>query len=177
MMSFQTLLLSHSLIANLYKKNILISEEHSLSVNTVSHEQSVTTQKNTTTPSLGGNRKKVSIVVGYPGRAYLPDDSLQFLTAILQACKLTLDDVAIINHYGQDFSFKHLQETFDCHFLLIFGVDETQLSLPPTSHFLITNIENCRLITAPALDAMNHPSEAAKLLKSKLWLCLKQVFN
>ena len=46
---------------------------------------------------LGGNKKQTLVVVRYPDVVHIPDKQLSFLTKLLAACNLDLDDVAILN--------------------------------------------------------------------------------
>ena len=46
---------------------------------------------------LGNNGKNISILVHEPEAAFLSEESLDFLTKILGACKLNMGDVAVIN--------------------------------------------------------------------------------
>ena len=47
---------------------------------------------------LGDNRKKITLIVDSPGDVFLPDRHLSFITKILEACKVNIGDVAIVNH-------------------------------------------------------------------------------
>ena len=46
---------------------------------------------------LGKNEKQIIIIVSNEEVLYLPDEQLSFLLGVLAACKLTMEDVAIIN--------------------------------------------------------------------------------
>src|SRR5258708_28485044 len=54
----------------------------------------------TTTPYkvLGNHGRKVTILVNAPGSPLLPDNQLNFLTKILEACLLNIGHVPIPNH-------------------------------------------------------------------------------
>ena len=126
---------------------------------------------------LGKNQKGICILVAYSKDVYLPDDQLNFLTSILQACRLNLGDVAIINHYREKISFAELRKQLDCNYLLIFGVE---LSIPGLSEmplFSIQHIDGCSVVHSPAAEQLNNNNPESKMLKSKLWACLKQLFN
>src|ERR1700716_539298 len=47
---------------------------------------------------LGSNQQKIGILVQSPGAAFLPDEQLNVLTKMLEACKLNMGDVALVNH-------------------------------------------------------------------------------
>lgn len=109
---------------------------------------------------------------------YLKDESLNFLSAILGACKLNLGDVAIVNCHTEAVTYPLLQEKLQPGFLLLFGVNARDVQLPFTiPHYQIQRYDNCQILLAPALESMLGTSQEAKLEKSKLWLCLKKMFN
>src|SRR5687767_4210449 len=47
---------------------------------------------------LGNNKKYITVVVNCPQDVFVPEADLLFLTKMLDACKLNMADVAIINH-------------------------------------------------------------------------------
>jgi hypothetical protein len=126
---------------------------------------------------LGENKKSICLLVNYENEVYLPDNELNFLVSILQACKLNLGDVAIVNYHLQRKSFEQISEQINCDYLLVFGIDITQLGLKQMVPFTIQKVNACSVIVSPAAGELNDNSAAAKLLKSKLWLCLKQLFE
>ncbi|HTL07914.1 MAG TPA: hypothetical protein VL307_06640 [Chitinophagaceae bacterium] len=128
-------------------------------------------------PFLGKNQQQICIVVNYATDVYLPDEQLNFLTAVLQACKLNLGDVAIVNQHRASASFTQLQSQLGCTRLLLMGVDSTTLGLPAISFFSIEQVADCAIVQAPPAEQLNTPTAEGKQLKSKLWNCLKQLFN
>jgi hypothetical protein len=71
---------------------------------------------------LGSNLQKITLLVSEKEAVYLQDDSLQFLSAILGACKLNLGDVAIVNFHNDPVDYSLLKEKLSPSFLLLFGV-------------------------------------------------------
>lgn len=127
---------------------------------------------------LGDNKKNISILVSDPVAVYLNDDSLNFLSTILGACKLNLGDVAIINHLQQPQQFASLKEKLDPKFVLLFEVSPTDINLPFTiPQYQVQPYNNCSFLYAPSLQKMLGDGQEAKLEKSKLWLSLKKMFN
>lgn len=126
---------------------------------------------------LGKNQKGVCILVNYPKDVYLPDEQLNFLTAILQACKLNLGDVAIVNHSRHKVSFEELRRQLGCRQLLLFGVAPAATGLPEMELFTLNEADGCGLLASPAAEQLNSNTAESKQLKSRLWLCLKQLFN
>lgn len=124
---------------------------------------------------LGENKKSILIVVSYENAVHLPDKELQLLTAMLEACKLGLGDVAIVNrnnHPNQD--YKAYLDEFKSRVTLLFGIEPVAFGLPMNFPFFqIQAFANCSFLYCPSLDEL----ENDKVLKSKLWLSLRRLFN
>ena len=124
---------------------------------------------------LGENQKNVLIIVNYPDAVHLPDHDLDFLTGILGACKLSMADVAIINHTNHpDASYKELVVFFKSKIVLLIAVEPASFGLPMSfPHFQIQPFAGNSFLFSPSLKEL----ENDKILKSKLWVCLKRLFN
>jgi hypothetical protein len=126
------------------------------------------------TPSLGGNKKGILILVSNPGTPFLPDADLEFLSAIIGACRLSIADVAIINfhHYPQPYT--QLLEQFNSRQVLLMGVTPQQLDLPfHFPHFQLQNFDQRTYLSAFPLGQMAKDRD----LKMQLWSCLKVMFE
>lgn len=124
---------------------------------------------------LGNNKKQILVVVSYQGKAYLPDEELTFLTRMLTACKLGLDDVAIVNssHYPAYSSNDYLEQ-FKSQIVFLFGVEPAGFGLPLSfPQYQVQSFAGTTFLYAPALEE-RHRDE---MLKSRLWVCLKRIFN
>ena len=128
-------------------------------------------------PYLGNNQQKIAVLVSYPQEAYLPDDQLHFLTSILQACRLNLGDVAIVNQGKQAVSFQLLRDMLNCRQLLVFGVEAAAIGLPAAAMFSEFIQDDCTILYSPAIEQLNSPAPDSKALKTKLWGSLKKIFN
>ncbi len=127
---------------------------------------------------LGNNQKKITIVVNEDEAKYLKDDSLQFLSSILGACKLNLGDVAIVNYDKDAVSYAQLKEKLSPSHLILFDITARQVQLSFTVPFYqVQNYDSCQFLLAPSLEKMLGTGQDAKLEKSKLWLCLKKMFS
>jgi hypothetical protein len=123
---------------------------------------------------LGNNQRNVLIMVSYPGEKHIPAGQLQFLFKVLMACKLEEKDIAIVNLFEQQPSFKSLQEQLRPVIILFFGITPQAIRLQQLkSLFSPEQQEGMMMATYPALEMMQEDN----LLKSKLWLTLKQLFN
>ncbi len=123
---------------------------------------------------LGNNRSKVIIVVENKEAAFLPDNQLNFLLGILSACKLTMEDVAIINIYiNKAITYKAITLELKAEKIILFGVTPAQLNLPVEfPSYQIQQYNNQTYVIA----AMLADIESDKTEKTKLWNCLKQIF-
>ncbi len=126
---------------------------------------------------LGNNDKHTTLVVNYPNEAFLPDRHLTFIAKMLQACKMTLADVAIINNKNNDWRYSEVISALSPVQLVLFGMDPEAFGCPLTFPELTVQVYNgCKLLHTPTLDMLNQENEEATPLKKKLWNCLKQMF-
>jgi hypothetical protein len=125
--------------------------------------------------SLGNNQKNILVVVNNNGIAFLPDNELSFLTGVLGACKLSLDDVAIINfsnHHGMD--YKEMITHFKSRVVLLFDLEPAAFGLPMSfPYYQIQPFSGNSFLYSPSLKEL----ENDRVEKSKLWVCLKRLFN
>jgi hypothetical protein len=127
---------------------------------------------------LGNNLKKITILVDSPQTAFLPDEQLAFLTKMLEACKLNIGDVAIVNQANSPVEIASLKRQLSPVFLLLFGPGPEAIGLP--IHFPLFKIQpydQCSYLSIPSLAQLVQPGDESKLLKSKLWVCLRQLFE
>ena len=127
---------------------------------------------------LGNNRKQITIVVNAPGSAFLPDDQLSFLTKILEACRMNIGDVAIVNAAAVPVTVAELRQQLKPASILLFGLEPTAIKLPINFPvFRLQTYDDCTYLAAPSLHLLVRQTEESKLLKSKLWVSLKTLFN
>ena len=175
------------ILADLYKNTLVVINE--LPTEPIKKQASKGTKKgaaiiaNIDEPSqkkwyLGNNLKHVTILVQDENNVYLNDDLLQLLTSILAACKLTLADVAIINNANNAISYQQLKQSLQptCCFLFNVTTDAIQLSFT-IPQYQVQQYDNCTFLLAPDLSLMNGSTPAARAEKTKLWVCLKKIFN
>jgi len=127
---------------------------------------------------LGNNQKKISILVDSPGSAFLPDDQLGFLTKILEACKMNIGDVAIVNHANVPVQINALKQQLSPSVILLFGVSPVDIQLPiQFPQFKLQSYDQSTYLSSPALQQYVSPTEESKLLKTKLWVTLRTLFE
>lgn len=125
--------------------------------------------------SLGSNLKRILVIVKSSEAVHLTDNELTFLTGILTACKLTLADVAILNlNNYPEVSYKELTNHFKSKIVLLFDTEPAAFGLPMSfPHYQIQAFANNSFLYSPSLKEL----ENDKVEKSKLWVCLKRLFN
>lgn len=125
--------------------------------------------------SLGNNWKHILIILNSPQAVFLSDDELSFLTGILGACKLSLGDVALVNKSQYpDVAYKQLLKQFQSRIVLLFDIEPASLGLPVSfPHYQLQAFAGNTFLYAPSLKQLEYD----KLEKSKLWVCLKRLFN
>lgn len=127
---------------------------------------------------LGKNSKKITILVQSPNIPFLPDNQLAFLTKILEACRMNIGDVAIVNTATAPVNIATLKQQLQPTAILLFGLEPTAIKLPINfPEFKVQPYDSCSYLSAPPLTRLVAQSEESKLLKSKLWVCLKTLFN
>jgi hypothetical protein len=127
---------------------------------------------------LGNNGKKVTILIKEADVAFINDLHLQFLSNILNACKLNLGDIALVNHMNNPLVYADLKQKIQPKFIIAFDLQTTEIQLPFTiPNYQVQSHDNCKFLFASSLKTMDGDSQAAKLEKSKLWMSLKNMFQ
>lgn len=166
-MSLNNIEFSKSNIAGLYKNSLVELSENGSKI-PVSQDQPQWKY-------LGENRKKVLIIVNYPDVVHIPDKQLGFLTNLLSACKLNLGDIALLNfHFYTAKDFNGILSYFAPQTVLLFGVEPADFGMPLLfPQFQVQPFKESVYLFAPTLQE----TEPDKILKSKLWICFKKIFN
>lgn len=124
--------------------------------------------------SLGNNQQKILLLVSYPDAVFLPDRELGFLTGVLTACKLSMADVALVNLHTLETGYRELTESFSSRICILFGMGPAAIGLPMNfPHYQLQAFAGTTFLYAPSLEEL----EDDKVEKSKLWVCLKRLFN
>ncbi|HMU46406.1 MAG TPA: hypothetical protein PKC72_08570 [Chitinophagaceae bacterium] len=125
--------------------------------------------------SFGNNEKNITLIVNYKDSKHLPDDELSFLSEILSACRLSIGDVAILNiNNFKNISYKDVFEKLEPAIVILLGVDPGHIQLPVVfPEFQVQSFSKTSFLFSPPLQELRND----KILKSKLWVCLKQIFG
>lgn len=180
-MDLNNITLSPFMVANLYQ-NSLIESGNAPGVSPVeksagikNHHTLAPDAENQKIKFLGENKKSILVLVKNPGITHLPDEDLTFLTGILNACKLTLADVAIINYENKpEITYQELSTTFSSRSMLLFDVDPQLIGLPMILPlYQILSFAGNSFLYSPSLKELTND----KAEKTKLWASLKRLFN
>jgi hypothetical protein len=124
---------------------------------------------------LGKNEKGVCILVKDDTALYLPDNQLNFLMTILNACKLSMADVSLINiSKNSKADYLSIANKLYPEQVLLFDVTPADINLPLNfPPYQVQRFNNQVYLAGPSLQVL----ETDRNEKSKLWTCLKQVFS
>ena len=166
-MDLNQLKLSPHTLTALYK-NLLVN------LNDPGHAAEKTVEK-TSWKFLGENRRNILIAVDHTETMHIPDEQLRFLINLLTACKLNLGDVAVLNiHRYPAADLASILSFFKSKIVFLFGVEPTALSSPISfPHFQVQEFSGTTYLFSPVLTEI----EQDKILKSKLWVCMRRIFN
>jgi hypothetical protein len=163
------LLLNGPLLAELYRYTLIESME--------SGPVSVAPAVEKSLIYLGNNKKKIALLV----ESKTPDiaePDFQFLSNLLKACKLSMEDVAIVSCSEERPSIKLIKQELAPREILLLGINPVSIGVPINfPAFKIQEYDDISYLFAPGLSDINRDTEEGKLLKSKLWVCLKQLFQ
>lgn len=163
-MSLKNVKLPEILIANLYTAALV----------DLQNTAETSTSAETGLKFLGSNQKQITIVVNVNDATYLSDRSFAFLTGVLNACKLNMADVAVINIHQSENNYQDINSMTRPKIELLFGVSPGEIGLPiHFPHFQVQPYNKVVYLCAPALTSI----EEDKLLKAQLWTCLKSIFQ
>ena len=190
-MGFQDVKLPSALISEMYKR-VLIEEPAVASETlqaepaneaTSKHVAEVPTQP-AAAPSnkealkfLGSNSKNISLIAS--GKKILSESSPEtmFLLKILQACSLSMKDIALFDNSQVKMSISDLVEEQQPQKLLIFSTEINNTAIPPELLFQVQKERTSEILYAPMVQELMKDSAEAVNLKKKLWAALKNFFN
>lgn len=165
-MSLDNFQLSSYLVQELYKDYLIDLEKEQIS------DQSLNAD---TIQHLGQFQQSVLILIHYPDSPYLPDETLQFLLGILQACRLSMADVAIVNLARHPhIRYQTLQDQFKPHYWLGFNLNLGTMEFPiQFPEYQVQQYNHQSFVHGPALEMI----QADPAQKRQLWNALKKAFQ
>jgi DNA polymerase III psi subunit len=164
-MNFEQFHLPGFLLRDLYKESLVELNEI---------QQTPAKKPELTDNVLGNNQKQVIILVNNTDSQVISDQDLSFLLTILNACKLSLNDVVIVNFAAQeDLTYQKLVQDFKPKVMLLFGVKQASIKMPVLfPDFQVQSFMDIRFLSSPTLQSMQQDDT----IKRKLWTGLKQLF-
>jgi len=158
------------ILSDIYRNSITIIEEENITQTVLLPNKNLL--------YLGENKKQIIILVDEENTLHLQDDSYTFLSSILNACKLNMADVAIINCNKQTINYAIIKEQLKPSYCIVFGNAFQNVKIPASiSLYEPTLFENTTYLLASELSVMKLNTQEAKIEKSKLWVSLKKIFN
>ncbi|MBX2931383.1 MAG: hypothetical protein KF781_05490 [Chitinophagaceae bacterium] len=154
--------------ADLYKNSLTIIENNIESKD----------EQNNLLIYLGENKKHIIILVEEENALHLEEDSYTFLLSILTACKLNMADIAIVNSTKQTVTYSTIKQQLLPTICIAFGNVCKNIQLPfQINLFEPYSFDNTVWLQSSALNLMKPNTQEAKIEKSKLWICLKQMLH
>lgn len=165
-MSLDNIQLPPFLIQELYSNSLVEEDNKQLKTKSLKKDD---------IPFLGNNERNILLIVENKDVMYLPDEDLAFLAGILNACKLSLSDTALLNvSRTPELNYESLQKKFTPRVILFFGTDPTKLDFPLRfPNYQVQSYNNQTLLCAPALHELTVDREQ----KALLWAALKTIFS
>jgi hypothetical protein len=127
---------------------------------------------------LGDHLKKMIVLVHDENAVYLNESDLGLLSSILNACKLNLADIALVNTASQAYSLHEILETLPSQYVFVFDIAGTALKIKlPTTLYKPIELGDTQILFSASLQSMQGVDQNAKIEKSKLWNALKLLFK
>ena len=166
-MSLDEIQLPDFLLAPLFRKNLVLVKSGAVSDSLKKESKEIN--------FLGGNKKKIVFIGNDNQNKFLGDDEMKFLNDLLNACNLTMADIAFLNfREGTGFSYPAVNDQLHPEKILMFGVSAKDLDLPfEIPFFQVQNFQDRLYIISPPLPEI----QMDKDLKKRLWACLQKIFN
>ncbi len=164
-MGFETIQLTGQQIEELYSSHLVITEK------TVKPKPE-TISNPTATGITGKNKKQFVWVVNEPGYPFLSDADFQFLSEVVNACKMNMDDMALVNIAQNNMDFEQTVTELQPKILIVSFLDRNWIPLNKEAYTLQQE-ENFQLYITEELQIIRND----KVKKSKLWLALKQMLS
>ena len=123
---------------------------------------------------LGLNNQHILFLVNSADDKYLAEAEMEFLINLLTACKLSVEDIALVNFaHFPDITLSALINDLKCQKILTFGISPKDLKLPfNVPEFQIQKFQNQVYLFNPNLNQILKNV----VLKKNLWNCLKTLF-
>lgn len=179
--------LPNSVLVNLYKESLVLGTvptnvDKKATTSAVIKEKEEIKDLETTPIApikyLGAHQKKIMVLVQDSNAVHLNERDFDLLTSILNACKLTIADIALINLANKNYSLHQILVQIPSDIVLIFDINPTQLKIKlPTKIYSPILLGETQLLFSNNLSNMQGIDQASKIEKTKLWTALKLIFK
>ncbi|MEY4051434.1 MAG: hypothetical protein EB092_03915 [Chitinophagia bacterium] len=185
-MKVEKTILPPAVLVSLYKDSLVLAEKEIKPVKIAENKlpgrekETISEASEMASPIkyLGDHHKKILVVVNDPASVYLNETDFILLTSILNACRLTIADIALINVGNQKASLHEMLTKLPSLLVIAFDLDSKALKIKlPTTLYKTTPLGETNLLFSAALSSMQGSSTDAKKEKGKLWSVLKQIFQ
>ena len=180
-------ILPNSVLVNLYKESLVlgsapanVDKKESAAPPTESENATIAVETTPIEPIkfLGEHQKKILVLVQDSNAVHLNERDFDLLTSILNACKLTIADIALINLANKNFSLHQILTQVPSDFVLLFDINPLQLKIKlPTKLYTPILLGTTQLLFSNNLSNMQGIDQASKIEKTKLWNALKLIFK
>lgn len=161
-MALKQVSLDPFLLAQLYKSPVIPFEKT---------ESSAT---HSSVKFLGNNSRHITLLVDNKNQPWLPEELFSLLTKILQACGLSMDDVALVNVASlpqKDLS--GILEQLATEKLILFGSSFREWTKQHLENNQIKRLEGCPCLFSGSLQELKDNAQ----LKKAFWQTLQQFFE
>jgi hypothetical protein len=185
-MKIEKTILPPAVLVSLYKDSLVLADMEIKPVKIAENklhgkeQETITEETEMASPIkyLGDHHKKILVVVNDPASVYLNESDFILLTSILNACRLTIADIALINLGNQKASLHEMLTKLPSLLVIVFELDSKALKIKlPSTLYKVTPLGETNLLFSAALSTMQGSSTDAKKEKGKLWTVLKQIFQ
>ena len=166
-MSLDEIQLPGFLFAPLFRKNLVLVKSRVVTDSLKKESKEI--------KFLGANKKKIVFIGNDEQNKFLGDDQMKFLNDLLNACNLTMADIAFLNFCeSAGFSYSDVNDQLRPEKILMFGISAKKLDLPfEIPYFQVQNFQGRLYTISPPLAEIQLDNN----LKKRLWACLQKIFN
>ena len=177
-MSFENIQLTDDQLADLYGKQLVLVEkgDNTSKTETKAAKPSIAAEPVAAAAPMQGitgkNKKQFVWLVEEHYFPYLNDADFQFLGDVLTACKMNMEDIALVNVANNRNHFDELVQQLQPKYIIASGVQVDALPIQPAD-YRVQEQQGYLLCCTETLEAIR----TDKSKKSKLWLALKQMLG
>ncbi len=163
-MGFEKIQLTAEQIGELYSTHLVITGNETKTVAPAVEKTGI--------PVKGKNKKHFVWVVNEPDFPFMDDADFQFMGDVINACKMNMDDIALVNLANGPVSFPSISEQLQPRYLIISAQNLDWLPFS-SEHYTFYPMNDFQLYCTESLTELRND----KVKKSKLWLALKQMLG